>query len=161
MGDAGKWRPAGSLHKNLPIFGRLHSPRCAVQDNSRHHGSASSSGIQYPKGYKFSELGPAIRRVRVFKKLLIRFVALGFLGLMGFAALAWRPAIAPITPPTPESFAPELVAKGEALSGSGFCAECHTTKGSRKAGALPWDLHERAFAGEFAPPRPYDPRAVL
>jgi len=32
---------------------------------------------------------------------------------------------------------------------------------ARKAGASPWDLHERAFAGEFAPPKPYDPRALL
>jgi catechol 2,3-dioxygenase len=32
---------------------------------------------------------------------------------------------------------------------------------ARKAGASPWDLHERAFVGEFAPPKPYDPRAVL
>ncbi len=32
---------------------------------------------------------------------------------------------------------------------------------ARKAGASRWDLHERAFAGEFAPPKPYDPRALL
>jgi catechol 2,3-dioxygenase len=32
---------------------------------------------------------------------------------------------------------------------------------ARKAGASPWELHERAFAGEFAPPQPYDPRALL
>jgi catechol 2,3-dioxygenase len=29
---------------------------------------------------------------------------------------------------------------------------------ARKAGASPWELHERAVAGEFAPARPYDPR---
>ena len=28
----------------------------------------------------------------------------------------------------------------------------------RKAGASPWDLHERALAGEFAPAEPFDPR---
>jgi catechol-2,3-dioxygenase len=27
-----------------------------------------------------------------------------------------------------------------------------------EAGASPWDLHERAMAGEFAPEEPYDPR---
>ncbi len=32
---------------------------------------------------------------------------------------------------------------------------------ARKAGASPWQLHERAFAGEFAPAKPYDPRAFL
>ena len=31
----------------------------------------------------------------------------------------------------------------------------------RKAGASPWELHERAFAGEFAPTKPYDPRTLL
>ena len=31
---------------------------------------------------------------------------------------------------------------------------------ARKSGASPWDLHERAFAGEFAPARPYDPRSL-
>jgi hypothetical protein len=29
---------------------------------------------------------------------------------------------------------------------------------ARKAGASPWDLHERAVAGEFAPPKPFDQR---
>jgi len=32
---------------------------------------------------------------------------------------------------------------------------------ARKAGVSPWDVHERAFAGEFAPAKPYDPRALL
>jgi catechol 2,3-dioxygenase len=32
---------------------------------------------------------------------------------------------------------------------------------ARKAGASPWELHERAFAGEFVPPKSYDPRALL
>jgi hypothetical protein len=35
-------------------------------------------------------------KMSVFKKLLVGVVALGCLGLLGFAALAWRPAIAPI-----------------------------------------------------------------
>jgi catechol 2,3-dioxygenase len=29
---------------------------------------------------------------------------------------------------------------------------------ARKAGASPWDLHERAQAGEFAPAEPFDPQ---
>ena len=32
---------------------------------------------------------------------------------------------------------------------------------ARKAGASPWEVHERAFAGEFAPAKPYDPRGLL
>jgi mono/diheme cytochrome c family protein len=67
----------------------------------------------------------------VLKKLLIAVVAVGCLGLAGFAVLAWRPAIAPVALPVPGSFAPELVAKGEALAGGGYCAECHTTKGGQ------------------------------
>jgi len=32
---------------------------------------------------------------------------------------------------------------------------------ARKAGASAWDMHERAFAGEFAPEKPYDVRGML
>jgi catechol 2,3-dioxygenase len=32
---------------------------------------------------------------------------------------------------------------------------------AREADASPWDLHERAWAGEFAPAMPYDPRVLL
>jgi catechol 2,3-dioxygenase len=32
---------------------------------------------------------------------------------------------------------------------------------ARKAGASPWELHERALTGEFAPAKPYDQRALL
>jgi catechol 2,3-dioxygenase len=32
---------------------------------------------------------------------------------------------------------------------------------ARKAGASPWEVHERAFAGEFAPAKPYDPRSFF
>jgi hypothetical protein len=53
----------------------------------------------------------------VFNKLLVAVVALGCLGLAVFGVLAWEPAIAPVAPPTAASFAPELVAKGEALVG--------------------------------------------
>jgi mono/diheme cytochrome c family protein len=74
----------------------------------------------------------------LFKRALLGLAALGCLGLLGFGALAWRPAIAPISPPAPDSFAPELIAKGEALAGGGYCAECHTANGGRKfAGGYP------------------------
>jgi len=32
---------------------------------------------------------------------------------------------------------------------------------ARKTGASPWELHERAFAGELAPAKPYDSRTPL
>ena len=32
---------------------------------------------------------------------------------------------------------------------------------AREAGATAWELHKRACQGEFAPAKPYDPRAVL
>ena len=69
------------------------------------------------------------------KRFLIGVFAIGVLGILGFAALAWRPAITPIAPPAPGSFAPALIAKGEALAGGGYCAECHTaTRGQTFAG---------------------------
>jgi mono/diheme cytochrome c family protein len=79
----------------------------------------------------------------VFKRVFIGLVTLGVLGLLGFGALAWRPAITPIAPPAPGSFAPELVAKGEVLSGGGYCAECHTAKGGEM------------FAGGYAMATPF------
>src|SRR5215470_17690632 len=79
----------------------------------------------------------------VLKKLLISVVALGCLGLAGFGVLAWRPAIAPVALVAAGSFAPELIAKGEALAGGGYCAECHTTKGGQ------------TFAGGYAFATPF------
>jgi mono/diheme cytochrome c family protein len=79
----------------------------------------------------------------VFKKLLIAAVALGCLGLVGFGALAWEPAIAPIGRPAPGGFAPELIAKGKALAGGGYCAVCHTAKGGER------------FAGGYAMATPF------
>jgi len=45
----------------------------------------------------------------VFKKLLIATIALGCLGLAGFGALAWKPAMAPVARPAAGSFAPEFL----------------------------------------------------
>ena len=92
---------------------------------------------------RYLALATALWRRSVFKKVLIWFLGLGFLGILGFGVLAWRPAIAPITPPAPGSFALELVAKGEALASSGYCAECHTAKGGQ------------VFAGGYAMATPF------
>ena len=77
------------------------------------------------------------------KRFLIWVVALVVLGILGFGALAWRPAIAPIDPLAASAFAPELVAKGAALAGGGFCAECHTAKSGPQ------------FAGGYAMATPF------
>jgi mono/diheme cytochrome c family protein len=79
----------------------------------------------------------------VFKKLLIAIVALGCLGLACFGMLAWQPAMAPVALPAAESFPPDLVAKGEALAGGGYCAACHTAKGGQ------------TFAGGYAMATPF------
>jgi mono/diheme cytochrome c family protein len=74
------------------------------------------------------------------KRLLTVIAGLAVLGVLGFFALAWWPAIAPISPSSPGSFAPDLVAHGEALSGGGFCGVCHTAKGGQTyAGGYPME----------------------
>jgi mono/diheme cytochrome c family protein len=52
-----------------------------------------------------------------------------------FAAIAWRPQIAPISPPASNSFSPEVVENGSVLAAVGDCAVCHTA------------AHGRPFAG--------------
>jgi mono/diheme cytochrome c family protein len=53
-------------------------------------------------------------------------VAVLFFGALGFFALAWRPAIAPIAPPPRSSFDAASIAQGEVLAGAGYCVVCHT-----------------------------------
>ena len=65
----------------------------------------------------------------MLKRVVIGLVGVALLGLLGFSALAWRPAIAPIDPPAAASFPAELIAKGQALAGAGYCAVCHTRQG--------------------------------
>jgi len=79
----------------------------------------------------------------VFNRSLLGAICVGAVGVLAFAALAWRPAIAPIEPPSPQSFAPELVARGKMLASAGNCAACHTVPGGG------------AFAGGYAMPTPF------
>jgi mono/diheme cytochrome c family protein len=80
----------------------------------------------------------------VVKRFIIWLGAvLAVLGLLGFGVLAWRPAIAPIAGAAPGGFAPALIAKGEALAGGGYCAECHTAHGGQQ------------FAGGYAMATPF------
>jgi mono/diheme cytochrome c family protein len=66
-----------------------------------------------------------------FTQIVVGIVGVGVVGLLGFLALAWRPAIPPVQPPTKDSFPAELVAKGEILAGAGYCAVCHTRAGGQ------------------------------
>jgi mono/diheme cytochrome c family protein len=63
------------------------------------------------------------------KRILLGIVALVVLGVVGVAALAYRPAIAPVTPP--RQFAPGLIAQGQVLAAGGYCAACHTANGGQ------------------------------
>ncbi len=67
----------------------------------------------------------------MLKRIAIAVVGVGAVCLLGFFALAWRPAVAPIDPPEQASFPPDLIAKGEVLVGAGFCAVCHTAPGGQ------------------------------
>jgi mono/diheme cytochrome c family protein len=63
--------------------------------------------------------------------ILIAAAALGF-------AVTWRPAIAAIEPPAPQSFDSALVKRGRDLAAIGNCNDCHTVRGgSSFAGGLP------------------------
>jgi nicotinate dehydrogenase subunit B len=72
---------------------------------------------------------------------------LGFLGAFAAGAAGWLgalsfapPALAPITPPLANAFAPELVARGKLLASLGNCAVCHTAhNGVPNAGGKPLD----------------------
>jgi mono/diheme cytochrome c family protein len=53
-------------------------------------------------------------------------------------AVIWRPAIAAIDLPAPQSFDAALVKRGRALAATGNCSDCHTVRGGKAfAGGLP------------------------
>jgi mono/diheme cytochrome c family protein len=64
--------------------------------------------------------------------------ALVICGAGAVFVVAWRPAIAAIDPPTPQSFAPDLVKRGRELAAIGNCNDCHTVRGAKNfAGGRP------------------------
>ena len=65
----------------------------------------------------------------MFKRLVLGLLLLIVVGVVGLAALAYRPALDPVTPPARDTFAAALVARGEMLAGAGYCATCHTAPG--------------------------------
>jgi hypothetical protein len=68
------------------------------------HNDVSDTAIDAPgaRSHPVEKLSEATT-ISVFKKLLIGALALRCLGILGFGALAWRPAIAPIAPPAPQT----------------------------------------------------------
>src|SRR5438270_3548083 len=64
-------------------------------------------------------------------------------GAIGVAAIVWRPAMAAIEPPAPQSFDSALVKRGRDLAAIGNCNDCHTVR----------DGHD--FAGGLAVPTPF------
>src|SRR3984893_17264994 len=67
----------------------------------------------------------------LIRRVAIAIVAAAVLGLLGFSLLAWRPAIAPIEPPSRANFPAEAIAKGEILAAAGHCAACHSRQGGQ------------------------------
>jgi mono/diheme cytochrome c family protein len=59
-------------------------------------------------------------------------------GALAAFAITWRPAIAAIDPPAPQSFDAALVKRGRDLAAIGNCNDCHTVRGGKDfAGGLP------------------------
>lgn len=59
-------------------------------------------------------------------------------GAAGAFAIAWRPSMAAIEPPAPQSFDTALVKRGRDLAAIGNCNDCHTVRGGNAfAGGLP------------------------
>jgi mono/diheme cytochrome c family protein len=74
-------------------------------------------------------------RSRIIGSILIALLVGA--GVAAFA-ITWRPEIAAIDPPAPQSFSPELVKRGRELAAIGNCSDCHTLRGGKSfAGGLP------------------------
>jgi mono/diheme cytochrome c family protein len=59
-------------------------------------------------------------------------------GVAAAFAITWRPAIAAIDQPSPQTFDAALVKRGRALAAIGNCSSCHTVRGGKNfAGGLP------------------------
>src|ERR1700682_3119147 len=59
-------------------------------------------------------------------------------GAVAASKIAWRPAIAAIDQPAPQSFDAALVKRGRDLAAIGNCTTCHTVRGGKDfAGGLP------------------------
>jgi mono/diheme cytochrome c family protein len=74
-------------------------------------------------------------KARIIGSVLVIFLVGGALAAF---AIIWRPAIAAIDPPAPQSFSPDLVKRGRELAAIGNCSDCHTARGDKNfAGGVP------------------------
>jgi mono/diheme cytochrome c family protein len=71
------------------------------------------------------------------------FAALVVAGAAGTFAVAWRPGLAAVDPPSPETFDQTLVKRGRDLIAIGNCRTCHTRRGGQD------------FAGDLPVPTPF------
>jgi mono/diheme cytochrome c family protein len=71
------------------------------------------------------------------------FAALVVVGAAAAFAVAWRPGIAEVDPPSPERFDQTLVKRGRDLVAIGNCSTCHTRRGGKD------------FAGDLPVPTPF------
>ncbi len=75
----------------------------------------------------------------MLRRWILALAGVGGVAVLAYMAVAWCPAIAPIDPPAPSSFAADLVDKGKMLASAGGCIECHTVRnGSPGAGGVPF-----------------------
>ena len=67
------------------------------------------------------------------KKTIIGGIVVALLvgGALAAFAVAYRPAIAAIDLPQPQSFDASLVKRGRELAALGNCNDCHTVRGAR------------------------------
>ncbi len=72
---------------------------------------------------------------RIIASVIVIALAVGAVAAF---AIVWRPAIAAIDPPAPQSFDKALVSRGRDLAAIGNCNDCHTVRGAKNfAGGLP------------------------
>ncbi len=71
------------------------------------------------------------------------FAALVVAGAAAAFAVAWRPGIAAVDPPSPDAFDRALVKRGRDLNAIGNCGTCHTRRGGQD------------FAGDLPVPTPF------
>ena len=89
------------------------------------------------------------------RRQLLALAGIGAVAVVALQAFAWQPAIAPIAPPAPSSFAADLVSTGEMLAAAGNCVACHTARdGKLGAGGRPFPTKIGTFYSTNITPDP-------
>src|SRR4051794_12848166 len=85
-----------------------------------------------------------VRMTKASPRMIGTIIAIvAIVAAIAVAAIVWRPAIAAIEPPPPQSFDSTLVKRGRDLAAIGNCNDCHTVRDGRD------------FAGGLAVPTPF------